>query len=407
MKKYTVQLVVPSDLRGIKQEIEKIQSYRSEQVFLSVSGVCDNIKSFQDWVQLNEVPNFILIFERVLLARANREKAREELLTIISNICFRGSKIICILSEDASEELLPFVNELTKLGLQNFYFAKEFRSENLVDWIFGEKSLQDNMCYLVRQTKFDKEKEVPIEVIKEVPIEVEKEVIKEVPVEVEKIVEKIVEKKIMVPTDAKLMGKITLGIFNLARGAGATTTAISLAENLQSLGYDTAVISMDDKIDLHYLDKKKNAAYIIPAPGEKRLKLLEAYKNDYKFILLDFGNLFDILPTGQLKTDRLTEKEYEIEEFFRCNYKIAVGFSDEWNAGKLNYFINNPAFDNLETFIFSIRGLTDRIAKQYNLNFCSSTDTALEILLMWLGIEQNRERLKGKDRKAAFSFLFN
>ncbi|WP_324824328.1 hypothetical protein [Sinanaerobacter sp. ZZT-01] len=251
------------------------------------------------------------------------------------------------------------------------------------------------------------EKEVPIEVIKEVPIEVEKEVIKEVPVEVEKIVEKIVEKKIMVPTDAKLMGKITLGIFNLARGAGATTTAISLAENLQSLGYDTAVISMDDKIDLHYLDKKKNAAYIIPAPGEKRLKLLEAYKNDYKFILLDFGNLFDILPTGQLKTDRLTEKEYEIEEFFRCNYKIAVGFSDEWNAGKLNYFINNPAFDNLETFIFSIRGLTDRIAKQYNLNFCSSTDTALEILLMWLGIEQNRERLKGKDRKAAFSFLFN
>jgi len=250
------------------------------------------------------------------------------------------------------------------------------------------------------------EKEVPIEVIKEVPVEVEKEIIKEIPIEVEKIIEKVVEKKIIIPSEAKIMGKITIGIFNLAHGAGATTTAVYLAEKLQSLGYDTAVIAMDDKIDLYYLDKKKNAAYIVPTPGEKRLKLLEVYKANYKFILLDFGNLFELLPTGQLKTDRLADKEYEIEEFFRCNYKIAVGFSDEWNAGKLNYFINNPAFDNLETFLFFIRGLTNRIVKQYNLNFCSSTDTALEILLMWLGIEQNKKEMKG-EKKTVFPFLFN
>ncbi|WP_324825081.1 hypothetical protein [Sinanaerobacter sp. ZZT-01] len=207
--------------------------------------------------------------------------------------------------------------------------------------------------------------------------------------------------------NTRLIGAVTIGIFNLAHGAGATTSAVTIAEELQSQGFEVVVISMDDKTDLHYLDKKKKkATYIIPQLADKKIEVLAAYKSGCQFILLDFGNLFELSPTGQRKTERLADKEYEIEEFFRCNYKIAVGFSDEWNVGKLNYFINNPVFDDLETFIFLIRGLTDRIAKQYNLNFCSSTDTALEILLMWLGIEQNREKVKG-EKKSVFSFLFN
>jgi len=179
-----------------------------------------------------------------------------------------------------------------------------------------------------------REVEKPVEVVRivEKPVEVVKEVVKKVyvdrPVEVER----------------KSSGGCTvLGIFNLSRGAGATRTAVDIAEHLTSIGHRSAVVALDGKSDLKY--QRGKAEYIVPEEenGDTLVHFL-AGSGQHRFILLDFGTLFDLSPCGRLLSYNLTGNRAKIGEFMRCQLHIGMGFTAEWHANKIKYFVETDVF---------------------------------------------------------------
>ena len=200
------------------------------------------------------------------------------------------------------------------------------------------------------------------------------------------------------PEAFKMKSSITIGVFSITPGAGATRTSVQLGEQFARDSFSTAVIAYDDKPDLKY-KKRGRADYIIPEKGDKKLEYLSALKQDYQFIILDFGNLFHITPLGDMDMSDLTGRKNDIEEFLRCHYKVGVGFSDEWHVGKLNYFIDNELFNNPETCIFCIEGIDEcRSINKFNLNICErNSDIMLELLYEWIGLRrQDKTRPKRK-----------
>ncbi|MDD4566111.1 MAG: hypothetical protein PHE79_11640 [Eubacteriales bacterium] len=194
----------------------------------------------------------------------------------------------------------------------------------------------------------------------------------------------------------QMKSSVIIGVFSLSRGAGSTRTSVQIGEHFARDGFSTAVIAYDDKPDLKY-KKRGKANYFIPDKGNKKIALLSALKQDYQFIILDFGNLFYIAPHGELDAGGLTDRKDDIEEFLRCHYKVGVGFSDEWHVGRLNYFINNDLFHDSDTSIFCIEGIDNCSSiNKYDLNICErNSDIVLHLLYEWLGLKL-QERTRGR-----------
>lgn len=186
-------------------------------------------------------------------------------------------------------------------------------------------------------------------------------------------------------------GSITIGIFNLSHGAGATTTALRLAKFLSQYG-KTAIMAYDDSMDLLYA-KQKNC--IVPTINEdKKASFLRLMQNGFQFILIDFGKLFEINQAGKLNTSSLTGKKEAIEEFLRCKFKIALNFANEWNLEKLRYFEETREY-YLESFLFVIveGKKNEKKLMNYHLNICDRESSALEEMLEeWLGFQQTRRK---------------
>lgn len=172
----------------------------------------------------------------------------------------------------------------------------------------------------------------------------------EKPVEVIRVVEKPVEviKKVYVDRPMEVTrphhsGTYILGIFNLSRGAGATWTAVDIAEHLAGSGYKAVVVALDGRNDLKY--QKGKAEYLVPEEdnGDTLVHFL-AGNGRHEFIILDFGNLFDLSPSGKLQSYNLTDNRGKIGEFMRCNLHIGMGFSAEWHANKIKYFTEHDVF---------------------------------------------------------------
>lgn len=172
------------------------------------------------------------------------------------------------------------------------------------------------------------EKQVEVIRVVEKPIEVIKKVYVDRPVEV---------------TRTHHSGTYILGIFNLSRGAGATQTAVDIAEHLASSGYKAAVVALDGRSDLKY--QKGKAEYLVPEEdnGDTLVHFL-AGNGHHEFIILDFGNLFDVSPSGKLQSYNLTDNRGKIGEFMRCNLHIGMGFTAEWHANKIKYFTEHDVF---------------------------------------------------------------
>lgn len=184
------------------------------------------------------------------------------------------------------------------------------------------------------------------------PVPVPQIIIREVekPVEVIRVVEKPVEviKKVYVDRPVEVTrthhsGTYILGIFNLSRGAGATRTAVDIAEHLAGSGYKAAVVALDGRSDLKY--QKGKAEYLVPEEdnGDTLVHFL-AGNGRHEFIILDFGNLFDLSPSGKLQSYNLTDNRGKIGEFMRCNLHIGMGFTAEWHVNKIKYFTEHDVF---------------------------------------------------------------
>jgi hypothetical protein len=156
----------------------------------------------------------------------------------------------------------------------------------------------------------------------------------------------------------KQFGTVTIGVFSLSAGAGSTYTSACIGEYFAGLGYESAVIAFDGKEDLTFADGR--ADYFTPFVDarEKRRTLSAVLNSDYNFVILDFGNLFPIMPDGELYAGcgaGISERQEDADELLRCKYKIGVGFSSPWHINKLNWFINNDAVE-LSSCLFAIDG---------------------------------------------------
>jgi hypothetical protein len=161
---------------------------------------------------------------------------------------------------------------------------------------------------------------------------------------------------------------ICIGVFNLSPGAGATTTAVDLADAISNHGYSVAVVSYDGKKDLEYA-KKNRAVYVIPDKKvHKRDVLIETRMRGYHFVIIDFGSPMDLTPEG----DVIRSNIEDLRELSSCQLKICLGFSNSWNIGKVNYFLNNTDGDNNGSYILALQDIgRKRGLERLNVTLCN------------------------------------
>lgn len=201
------------------------------------------------------------------------------------------------------------------------------------------------------------------------------------------------------PKESRLppfMGGIFIGVMNLSHGAGSTMTAVKIADYLAVFG-KTAVIVFDGKEDLLYADKKLKVDYIIPSIGRKKEELVKALRQGYSFVLLDFGKLLDISPSGQINSSYLVDRKEDVEEFLRCQYKIVFSFTESWHIGKLQYFQKNENLFDLEHFLFVLSGENSSELKQFRHQICSrNSDDLIKTLGSQMGLQIEQKKRRGK-----------
>lgn len=137
---------------------------------------------------------------------------------------------------------------------------------------------------------------------------------------------------------SKLKGKINIGIFNICNGAGSTTTAVELAESIAGNGKKVVCVELDGREDLKFINQKKcKAMYYLPQLSSLSQALNQLHcSNDFQYIIFDFGRVYDLDYGGELRSISINQEIFR--EFQRCSYKIGMGFSDVWHAGRLDYF---------------------------------------------------------------------
>lgn len=136
-------------------------------------------------------------------------------------------------------------------------------------------------------------------------------------------------------------GTISIGVFNIDNGAGATTCSLKLAEEIANCGYRVVCMEIDQDNFFCVKKKPKTLELISTTNKEKDAILQVAYgDNTYQFIIIDFGKLFSIDKNGEV----LFERQNYMGDFFRCNYKIGMCFASPWHTKKMDMFLKNNFF---------------------------------------------------------------
>lgn len=194
-------------------------------------------------------------------------------------------------------------------------------------------------------------------------------------------------------TDPSLKGKIYIGIFNICSGAGSTSVAVEIAENIANSGYATICVSLDGSDDFQYINPKKcKSEYAILSEQNLIAALDQIYSsNDYQVVIFDFGKIFDITSSGKLLKIIAGKEVYQ--EFLRCGYKIGLSFSDAWHEGKLKYFIENKLDGDVNYLLsgFDVEGVINCFPTLdlFNRNML---DDFIDKYKMMLGISERRSK---------------
>lgn len=187
-----------------------------------------------------------------------------------------------------------------------------------------------------------------------------------------------------------LKGKIFIGVFNICSGAGATSTAVELAENLANCGEKTICISLDGSADFEYINRKKCKAEYEMIVEEKLVAALDLIYSgmEHNVILYDFGRILDIDSNGNLNTVLAGQEVYR--EFLRCGYKVGLSFSDPWHDGKLKYFQNHKLGGDL-SILLSGFGVEDTVKSYPQLDVYDRSELAefIDTVKFSLGISKS------------------
>lgn len=147
-----------------------------------------------------------------------------------------------------------------------------------------------------------------------------------------------------ISTSTVINGTISIGVFNIDRGAGSTSCSLKVAEEIANCGYRTVCIEIGET-SFSFLNKKKltKTLELVSTSVEEKDGVLQIAfaDNSYQFIVIDFGQI--------IKTDvygNITEtKQKLMGDFFRCNYKIGMCFASPWHNEKMNLFLKNGIFE--------------------------------------------------------------
>lgn len=208
------------------------------------------------------------------------------------------------------------------------------------------------------------------------------------------IIKEVVEKPVEVVREMPILrGCYTIAIFNTTRGAGATATALRLAEDLKKAGYTAAIIALDGKRDLACA--KTKVPFILPEEHEKdRIVCQTISFGSYSFLILDFGEIFSLTAEGRLKEYCLTDNRWLINELIRTDLRIGMAFSSPWHRDKVKYFLSDDPYCGMRIkdliFLFDGKAPGADNASVYERN-----EFTLRELLYLLGITKNQQGKRG------------
>ncbi len=155
-------------------------------------------------------------------------------------------------------------------------------------------------------------------------------------------------------------GHYTVGIMNAARGAGATWTTNNLARYFAMQNYSTAIVDL----------------FGTEAALMMKLKNIDCYADDidideikkkYNITVIDFGTPIEVKPDGKNFKLNNTYGPQTVGEFTRCDIKLVLGFTDDWNIEKLNFFFLNDTWHNQfdNSYLFIVPSDCDKVKKLY------------------------------------------
>ena len=181
-------------------------------------------------------------------------------------------------------------------------------------------------------------------------------------------------------------GHFTIGVFNAARGAGATWTAGNLARYLAMHNYKTCIADMSSTGAVRMMKLKNIDIYAEDFN-------IEDLKSKYNVTVIDFGTPIEVSPDGANFKLMSQYKPETIQSFNGCDIKLIMGFSDPWNIQKINFFFINDTWKSLfdNSYLFIITGNPERAKKLFpEGNFYSREDDYREHILEALRKDEDK-----------------
>ena len=172
-------------------------------------------------------------------------------------------------------------------------------------------------------------------------------------------------------------GHFTVGIMNAARGAGATWTANHLSRYFAMHNYKTCITEMSSAGSVDMMKLKKIDIY------SKDFNI-EDLKSRYNVTVIDFGTPVEVLPDGINFKLADGYNPSVIQNFIDCDIKLILGFSDDWNIHKLNFFFINDTWKSLfdNSYLFIVAGSLEKVKKSFqDGNFVGREDEYREHIL--------------------------
>lgn len=179
---------------------------------------------------------------------------------------------------------------------------------------------------------------------------------------------------------SQFKGHYSIGIMGAAHGTGVTSLAVELADYFSIHNCSVALVDYTGTDALSFA-KLKEAEYVKESQSMRQLK------KKYNLVIFDFGAPYVITPKGD---NFIIEHGYPImnlPDFNKCNIKIIMGFSDNWNIRKIGYFLENDQWKSVvnSSFLFVTADKAHKLQRRHpDINILNRdeniSDTIYEII---------------------------
>lgn len=351
----------------------------------------------------------------------------EEILNNISNInSYSDIEAIIIYDEvrpkEQHKKLLYNIRSVLPNTLLVWCCKEQDRDEQFEVWAFSAVNLKHVLYInekgeipvnrLVDTLNAEHARLLQIEEAKKLKLESEASPTKDKQLTKQKIVERVVEKKIIVekevivdrPTVVK--GLLKIATFSVSGGAGSTSMAIKLGEQLSKYG-KTAIIEVDKSASLQYAKPVANCEYrVLNKPEDLGDALYELYRSGFNLTVTDYGCLFNINSDGSIdETDDKSVNRVLLKEFIKADVKIGMAFTAPWQIEKLKFFLpGNMIFEGLcgrahEELCFLTDGEVSKADKLLGIIKCFDRDidmgALVETLLPDIAVNTKQQKRHG------------